>query len=137
MGGMLVRALQSIDGCLKADAAQWSNGQVTIAAWFEDKEAAMRWYRSATHQMMLRMAGGGSPEPMEHTPDGVPLLVMATMTFTDRPKIEGIPLPIEQISIELFQTAPGGASINGRLSPASFPVEHLREIDMGGGDAEE
>jgi hypothetical protein len=51
-------------------------------------------------------------------------MVIASMTPAPAPQIEGLPIPISQISIELFTPLPGGASINGRLSPEGFPVEH-------------
>ena len=55
-------------------------------------------------------------------------MVIASLTFSDRPQIDGIPIPISQISIEVYQAAPGGAYINGKLAPESFKVEHMKNL---------
>lgn len=41
-GRMLVEALRLVDGCLGAEAAQFTNGKLAIFGWFEDAEAARR-----------------------------------------------------------------------------------------------
>ena len=133
LGGMLLSGLRATPGCLGADAAQTASGRNVIIGWFEDKAAAMRWYE---HPMHRRMMAGMSPDrqepPMAHVPEGIPLMIMATITPSDRPQIEGFPAPISQVSIDLFTPVPGGASINGRLSPADFPVPHMRSLGTAG-----
>ncbi len=129
LGGMLLAGLRATPGCLGADAAQTASGRSVIIGWFEDKAAAMRWYEHPMHRrMMAGMDTGREEPPMAHVPEGIPLMVMATITPSDRPRIEGFPAPISQVSIELFTPVPGGAQINGRLSPAEFPVPHMRSL---------
>jgi hypothetical protein len=130
MGQMLINSLKSVEGCLGVDAGQMSSGKNVIIGWFEDAEAARRWYRHPTHRAMVMMAGGaaGDGEPLAHVEEGVPLMVIAAITFSDKPEIQGIPMPISQISIEVYRAAPGGAYINGKLAPATFEVEHMRNL---------
>jgi len=133
LGAMLMKGLQNTPGCLGVDAGQFMSGKNAIIAWFEDKEAAARWYYSPTHQRAMRMALGEAGENHDHTPlkhveEGVPVMVIASLTFTDKPEIEGMAMPISQIAIELYTTLPGGAHVNGRFAPASFEVAHLRDF---------
>ena len=72
---------------------------------------------------------GATGEPLAHVPDDQgPIMVIATITPSDTPEIEGFPVPISQISIELFAPLPGGAHVNGRLAPEAFEVEHMRDL---------
>jgi len=132
MGEMLIRGLLETEGCLGADAAQLRSGKNVIMAWFEDADAARRWYHHPTHQRMLFLAGGVDPDrkPLEHVPDNTPVLVMASLTLSrDGSSIsKTIPVPITQISIELYTPLPGGAMINGRLAPEGFPIPHMRNM---------
>ena len=132
MGEMLIKGLLETEGCLGADAAQMRSGKNVIMAWFEDAEAARRWYAHPTHRRMLFLAGGVAPDkkPLAHVPDGVPVMVMASLTMSnDGSSIsKTIPVPISQISIEMYTPLPGGAMINGRLSPEAFPFEHMRDM---------
>ncbi len=129
LGGMLLAGLRATPGCLGADAARTASGRNVIIGWFEDKAAAMRWYEHPMHRRMMAGMGPERPEPpMAHVPDEIPLMIMATITPSDRPEIGGFPAPISQVSIELFTPVPGGAHVNGRLSPADFPVPHMRSL---------
>lgn len=125
---MLMQGLKSVDGCLGAEAAQTQSGKNVIIAWFRDAKAARDWYNHPVHRRMVGMVGANPDDnkPLEHVADGVPVMVMATITPSDKPEIEGFPMPISQISIELYAPLPGGAEINGRLAPEAFPVEHMQ-----------
>ncbi len=138
MAGVLMKGLTQTEGCLGADAAQTQSGRNCIIGWFENKEAVVRWYNSMTHQGIMRgVAGGlGGGEPLAHVADGTgPIMVIATITFSETPKFEAIRMPISQISIELFQPLPGGAHLGGRLSPEAFKVEHMRDFTPQDGAA--
>ncbi len=130
MGQILVDSLKSVEGVLGVDAGQMASGKNVIIGWFEDAEAARRWYRHPTHRAMMAMAGGRADdgEPLQHVEEGVPLMVIASITFSEKPEIQGIPMPISQISIEVYQAAPGGAYVNGKLAPESFTVEHMKNL---------
>ncbi len=130
MGQRLAAGLKATEGCLGVDLAQWQSGKNTICAWFEDKEAVMRWYESDTHQGFMGAVGGkeGGNKPMEHVKTEGPIMVMATLSFNGPPAVEGSKIPFSQISIELFEPLPGGAHVNGRLAPEKFKVEHMRDL---------
>jgi hypothetical protein len=134
MGQRLVEGLRNTPGCLGVDAGQFMSGKNAIVAWFENKAAVQKWYYSETHMNMLGGVGA-NPATMEHAPlahvtvENMPIMVIASITFTDKPELEGVPMPISQISIELYAPLPGGASINGRLAPDSFKVEHHKFYD--------
>lgn len=134
MGAMLVQGLKGVPGCQGVESGQWRSGRMTIAAWFTDKAAVKRWYYSEAHQRMMDMMAEGEPAPpMQHVPDDAKsILVLATLTPSDRPRLEGVPMPISQISIELYQALPGGASVGGRLAPKTFKVPHHKFL---GGEA--
>ncbi|MFU8828843.1 MAG: hypothetical protein ACNA8P_05340 [Phycisphaerales bacterium] len=131
MGQLLLDSLRSVEGCLGADAGEMASGKNVIIGWFQDAEAARRWYAHPTHRALMGNAGARPNEddkPLAHVEEGVPLMVIAAITFSQRPEIQGVPMPISQISIEVFQAAPGGAYINGKLAPEAFKVEHMKNF---------
>ncbi len=133
MAQTLIDALRATEGCLGADAAQFRSGKLAIVAWFENAEAARRWYRSETHARFLAMAGAppADREPLSHVEDpDAPVMVVAALTFGGRPIRPG-GMPMSQISIELYTPLPGGASVNGRLAPDGFDIPHFRRLDAG------
>jgi len=132
MGAMLMNALKSSPGCLGVDAGQFMSGKNSIVAWFESADAARAWYGNPVHKRMMAGMGGSQRKPLEHVTSNGPVMVIATITMAQDGKgtIEGFPMPISQISIELFSPLPGGAHVNGRLAPEGFKVEHM--IDYTG-----
>lgn len=132
LGDSLVAGLLASPGCLGADACRWNSGKSSIIGWFEDKDAVIAWYDSTMHERLMEPMGGASDEPLAHVPDDQgPIMILATITPSARPEIEGFPAPISQISIEMFAPLPGGAYINGRLAPEGFEVEHMRDLAAG------
>lgn len=136
MGEMLVMGLKSVPGCHGVELAQTQSGRNTIIAWFENREAAMGWIKHPFHQRLMGMAGVDPAQhrAMQHVPADVPIMVMATITPSDgpngtRPGIEGLPMPVSQISIELYTPLPGGAHINGRLTPMAVKVPHMKDYN--------
>lgn len=133
MGALLVGGLRSVPGCAGVELAQTQGGRNTIMAWFVDKQAAMRWVKHPIHQRLMGMAGvdAAQHQAMQHVPDGVPILVMATITPSDGTNgIDGMPMPISQISIELYTPLAGGAYINGRLTPEGIKVPHMKNYNL-------
>ncbi len=131
MGRVLVEGLRASEGCLGADAAQLQSGKLAIIAWFKDVEAARKWYYSDTHARFMNAAGSdpGAREPMEHITDpNTPVMVIAAITMGGGKTIPG-PMPISQISIEMYTPLPGGAAINGRLAPEGFNIPHFRTLN--------
>jgi quinol monooxygenase YgiN len=71
--------------------------------------------------------GGSAHTPLEFVADGTgPILCIATITPSATPAVPGFPMAIGQISIELYQPLPGGASFGGTFAPPSVPLEHHR-----------
>ncbi|MEZ6244093.1 MAG: hypothetical protein R3B57_13745 [Phycisphaerales bacterium] len=133
---VLLDGLRRTEGCLSADACQWKSGKNSVCAWFENKAAVVRWYESETHQFLINTAAGGvgaRHKPLQYVADEeTPIMVIATISFDGPPAIAKAKLPFSQLSIELYQPLPGGASINGRLAPDGFKVEHMQQIKTEG-----
>ena len=141
IGDRLIRGLKETEGCLGVKTCNWPDGMQSIFAWFENKNAAETWFWSDVHQQLVEMVGGLPDDhvPMRHVSDDddQPMMVIASLTPSKKPGLEGVPFPISQISIELFSAAPGGAFSGGRLSPPAFKVPHMKGYETptttGGG----
>ncbi len=132
IGGMLVKGLNDSPGCLKVITAQTSAGTNTIIAWFENKAAVEKWYDSPTHERVMGMVGADPTghAPMAHVKDAdAPVMVMASITLGEQGVLPG-PMPVSQISIELYTPLDAGASVNGRLMPEAIKLEHFHVIDF-------
>ena len=123
--GDLVGAIKGTPGCLGVETAKTTSGKLVIFGWFEDKKAALKWYHSDTHQeLMKKFAPGFEPgEPLRHVPDDSgPIMAIASLTLTDKPPSKEKPLPVAQISIELYQPLSGGLHLGGRFAPDGLKV---------------
>lgn len=128
----LVAGLKATPGCLGVETARTSSGKSVIFAWFENKQAVLNWYKSDVHQQVMKkfFPDETYPKPLKHVADDVgPIMVVASVTPTDKPKIQGLPVPISQIAIELYSPLPAGAAVGGRFAPSTFKVPHLREYN--------
>ncbi len=133
-GGLpdIVTPLKAIPGCLGVETARTDSGKNVIFAWFEDKQAALRWYRSQTHQGAMRAFFPDlepENEPMSEVPDEVgPILAIASLTFTKEPQLDSVALPISQIAIELYTPLAGGLALGGRFAPPGLVVPKRKVI---------
>lgn len=118
----LVQGLKESPGCLGVETARTDSGKSVIFAWFDDRKAAIAWYKSATHKVYMDLMGPSGRPPLAQVPDGVPILCIASLTPARENKIEGAPMPISQISIELYTVVPGGASVGGTFAPESLKI---------------
>ena len=125
----LVGALKKTPGCLGVETARTSSGKQVIFAWFENKQALMKWYFSDVHQEVMHT---GFPDadlkkPLKDIPkDTGPILAIASITFAKESKFKATSLPISQIAIELYQPLPGGTYLGSRFAPDSVKVPNLR-----------
>ena len=131
--GDLVGGLKATPGVLGVELAQTMSGKNVIFAWFENKQAVLKWYYSDTH--MAAMAQFGATErrprgPLADVPDdGRPILAVASVSLTG-----GIPTgaadlkSVPQIAIELYAPLPGGLAVGGRFAPSSVRVPGLVEV---------
>ena len=133
-GGLpdLVGMLKATPGVLGVEAARTASGKQVIFAWFEDKKAALTWYYSAGHQQLIKtFAAGGvlGRTPLADVPDDIgPIMAIASLTFSDRPQVPGVQMPVSQIAIELYAPLPGGLAAGGRFAPATVKVKGLVEV---------
>lgn len=132
----LVGPLKATPGCLGVETARTASGKMVIFAWFEDKKAVLRWYNSALHQQLVKMAG---PPDSSHVPlagvaeDSGPILAIASLTMADAPASKTLQLPVSQIAIELYQPLPGGVFVGGRFAPNSVKVPGMRDFSPNPG----
>jgi hypothetical protein len=127
----LVAGLKATPGCLGVELARTQSGKQVIFAWFENKQALLKWYYSPTHQGVMRMLApdaklGRSPLASIADNSG-PILTIASLTYADTAQVSAVKLPISQIAIELYGPLPGGLAVGGRFAPASVKVPELLE----------
>ncbi len=128
----LVAGLKGTPGCLGVETARTSSGKNVIFAWFENKKAVLSWYYSEAHQKAMKMgftdASYKPSEPLVGVPDNSgPIMAIASLTISDKPKVEGSPMPISQIAIELYQPLTGGIFFGGRFAPEKMKVPNMRD----------
>ena len=127
----LIGALKSTPGCLGVEAARTASGKQVLFAWFENKKAVLNWFYSDAHQQLMRtFAPGGSTgrKPLgDIADDSGPILAIASLTYTDKPQVAGVQLPVSQIAIELYAPLPGGLAAGGRFAPTTVKVPGLLE----------
>ena len=140
MGEMLISGLGATKGCLGVETARTGSGKNVIFAWFEDREACLRWYYSDVHMAMMsrfpREDGKNhddNREPLSGVPanyDG-PILAVASITFTDGDdRLQGVSMPISQIAIELYAPLTGGLHLGGRFAPEAMKLESTRDVAL-------
>ncbi len=133
-GGMpdLIGGLKQVEGCLGIETARTRAGQQLIFAWFEDKAAVVRWYYSETHMGVIDLVVGddaAGTKPLANVPDDTgPIMVVASITPSDKPAFPGVDMPISQIAIELYAPLPGGAFMGGRFAPKEAKVAHMKDF---------
>jgi hypothetical protein len=122
----LVAGLKETPGCIGVETAMTGTGKNVIFAWFENREAVMRWYRSDMHRDAMRKYFGNAERrpPLENVPDDSgPLMVIASITFSDKTRFEPTTnLPISQISIEVYKPVTGGSYLGSRFAPEALQV---------------
>lgn len=127
----LVAMLKHTPGCLGVEAARTATGKQVLFAWFENKKAVLNWFYSDAHQTLMRTftpTASSDRAPLASVVDeSGPILAIASMTYADRPQVEGVQLPVSQIAIELYAPLPGGLAAGGRFAPNTVKVPGLIE----------
>jgi len=121
----LVTGLKETPGCLGVETARTGTGKNVIFAWFENREALSRWYRSDMHRDAMRkyFPNAERRPPLETVPDDSgPLMVIASITFSDKPQFETANLAISQIAIEVYRPMTGGVYLGSRFAPDALKV---------------
>ena len=121
----LVGALKAVPGCLGVETAKTESGKLVIFAWFENKQAALKWYHSDTHQAVIKRFFPSrklSDHPLAGVPDdGGPVMAVASVTVNEDRANENR-RPFKQIAIELYKPLPGGLSLGGRFAPDKMKI---------------
>jgi len=128
-----IGALKTTPGVLGVDVGQMMSGKQVIFAWFENKQAVLKWYYSDAHQALMLQFGGGASRPrgpLADVPDdGRPVLAIASVTLTGPPPTSSADLKsVPQIAIELYAPLPGGLAVGGRFAPSSVRVPGMVEV---------
>ena len=127
--GNFVADLKASPGCLGVESARTDSGKQVIFAWFENKEALLKWYHSDTHRALMKdfFPDQKYGKPLKDVPETGPILTIASITFAEKGQIKETHLPISQIAIEMYQPTPGGAFYGGRFAPAGVKVPGLKD----------
>jgi hypothetical protein len=128
----LVGGLKATPGVLGVELAQTVSGKNVIFAWFENKQAVLKWYYSETHQAFMGQYGTTNRRPrgpLADVPDdGRPILAIASVTLNGPPPTNAADLKnVPQIAIELYAPLPGGLSAGGRFAPSTVKVPGMIE----------
>jgi heme-degrading monooxygenase HmoA len=128
----MVAGLKATPGVLGVELAQTTSGKNVIFAWFENKQAVLKWYYSDTHQALMAQFGSRRrPQgPLADVPDdGKPVLAVASVTLTGPPPTSAGDLKsVPQIAIELYAPLPGGLAVGGRFAPSTVKVPGMVEV---------
>ena len=129
----LIGMLKATPGVLGVDTGQMMSGKQVIFAWFENKQAVLKWYYSDAHQALMTEFGSGARRasgPLADVPDdGKPVLAIASVTLTGPPPTSAADLKsVPQIAIELYAPLPGGLAVGGRFAPSSVRVPGMVEV---------
>ncbi|MBX3118437.1 MAG: antibiotic biosynthesis monooxygenase [Fimbriimonadaceae bacterium] len=126
----LVSGLKATPGCMQVKTSSFNDGkQFAIYAWFKNKAAVDAWYNSPMHREAMKKFFPNMPGKA-HSLTGFkdeksPLLVVATVTPSDKPTVEGSPLAVSQIAIEIYTPVPGGVAVGGSFGPKEMEVPGL------------
>lgn len=132
----LVSGLKATPGCISVKNTAFANGkQLAIFAWFKNKAAVNAWYNSRMHRDAMKKFFPNQPGRRTAL-DGFkdtksPLLVVATVTPSDKTGVEGSPLAISQIAIEIYTPVPGGLAFGGGFGPDEMEVSGLVRVPAG------
>ena len=129
----LIGALKKTPGVLGVEAGQMMSGKQVIFAWFENKDAVLKWYYSDAHQALMVQFGAGARRPrgpLADVPDdGRPILAIASVTLKGPVPANAADLrSVPQIAIELYAPLPGGLAVGGRFAPSTVKVPGIVEV---------
>lgn len=128
--GNLVEEVRTIPGCLGVEVAKTESGKEVIFAWFENKQAVLRWYYSDFHQQLQKTFFPDiTPRPplQDVAEDSGPIMAIASLTISDQSQFAEASLPISQISIEIYQPVTGGLFLGSRFAPREVKVARMRD----------
>ena len=126
----VVAGLKATPGCIGVEVARTPGGKNVVFAWFENKDAVLKWYYSDMHQgAMNKFFPGDRRKPLAFVEGDGPILTIASITVAEKPGVGG--LPISQIAIELYRPLSGGIALGGRFAPEALKVPHMQVLQLG------
>lgn len=117
-------ALRSIPGCLGVELAHSESGRHSILAWFEDKDALVRWYYSSFHKnLQSTYFPEETPgEPLAQVPyPGRPIIAIASFTLAHEMDPASPMLSLKEITVELFSPLSADTLLGTSLGPVDRP----------------
>lgn len=120
--GGLRSALRAVRGCLGVKVAATEDGKEVVFAWFEDKEAVLRWYHSRARQETMRaFFPQYKPRgPLHDVPGDVgPILAIASLKTAEEPLLKALRCRLLKSPLNYAHPSPGASSSAGdsRLRP--------------------
>lgn len=131
----LVSGLRATPGIIDVKVAVIDGKKQTIFAWFKNKAAVDAWYNSPMHRNAMAKffpnMRGAPHAVMGFADDKVPILVVASVTPSDHPHINGSRLAVSQIAIEMYTPVAGGIVFGSGFGPDNLDVPGLRRVTVG------
>lgn len=130
----LVRGLKETPGIIDVKVAVIDGKKQTIFAWFKNKAGVDAWYNSPMHRGAMAKffpkMKGGAHSLTGFADEKAPVLVVASVTPSDKPHIEGSQLAVSQIAIEMYTPVPGGIVFGGGFGPDALDVPGIRRVKL-------
>lgn len=128
--------LMATPGCLGVQSFAVNQGKTqVISAWFENRKAMEAWYYGEMHQGAMAKffpgMGKGHKPFADFKDEKAPLLVIASVTPSQKALGNGSNLAVSQIAIEGYTPIPGGVAFGGTFSPDKLVVPGMRRIPVG------
>lgn len=130
----LVRGLKETPGIIDVKVAVIDGKKQTIFAWFKNKSSVDAWYNSPMHRGAMAKffpkMKGAAHSLMGFADEKAPILVVASVTPSEKPHISGSRLAVSQIAIEMYTPVPGGVVFGSGFAPDSLDVPGMRRIEV-------
>lgn len=127
----LGKGLRATPGCLGVSSAS-VDGKLCIFAWFKNKAAVNAWYHSKMHVDAMRRFFPDFSVKQEALPmfkdSKAPILMVASVTPSDKPGLPGSNLAVSQIAIEAYTPVPGGVALGKTFAPEGLQVPGMTRI---------
>ncbi|MEO1044683.1 MAG: hypothetical protein AAFX04_04515 [Pseudomonadota bacterium] len=135
----IISSMKSVEGVYDVHTARSHDGVELIMAWFENRDAVLRWFNHPYHRKLLRDAG--RPEDgvaAEHFGDDVgPILIIASVAYHDQPaSLKGSMFDDPdgrrptRFSVEYYVPLPGGAYMSETFAPTAVTanIPGMRDV---------
>jgi hypothetical protein len=116
----LITAFEAIPGCLGVETAATRSGKRFLFAWFEDRDALMRWYsRNTCPQRVWECLPEHRPVGLlQYLPDeGSPIMAVVSIAPAEERVSGDSPASVSRFEIVLYQPFADGLFLDGRFSP--------------------